>query len=235
MFGLFRRTHARVGSQGRASLGLEALERRDQPSANPMILGLSEEQINPGQFLVSGTVSDGNPGNLVVTFSGVPALSGQSAVTNADGSFSALVQLISGTVSGNLTAITVDGQGLVSQAAQVYLAPTSATTPAAGANTAPEIVGFQQDEVNPGEFVISGTVVDGNPGNLVVKFGGTTSASGTTVTTKADGSFSCTVQLRVDGSDCGYLTATTTDGQGLLSPMVQVYLKPTISSVNGNP
>jgi hypothetical protein len=227
MFGLFRRTHARVGSRGRASLCLEALEWRDQPSAGPTIVGLTQEQLNPGVFLVSGMVVDASPGHLTVQFGGVPIASGQTAITSADGSFSEVVQLGNGVTGGILYAGTVDGQGLCTAPAQVVLNPTSTTTPAPGANTPPVIVGFAQKQIGNGEFLITGKVVDANPGNLTVTFGGQTSASGQTVTTGADGSFSCLVQLRVDGTDAGYLTATTTDGRGLTSQAVQVYLEPT--------
>jgi hypothetical protein len=229
MFGLFRRTRARAGSQGRASLRLEALEWRDQPSANPSLVGFMQEQLSPGVFLVSGVVVDASPGNLTVSFgaSGGSIASGQTTTTKADGSFSDVLQLGNGATSGTLYAGTVDGQGLGSQAVQVALTATNYTAPTPSANTAPAIVGFTEQALGKGQYLITGKVVDTNPGNMTVTFGGQTSASGTAVTTKSDGTFSCTIQLRVDGTDCGYLTATTTDGQNLTSQSVQVYLNPT--------
>ena len=93
-------------------------------------------------------------------------------------------------------------------------------------NAAPVIVNFSAREIVNGLFLIQGKVIDEAPGGLVVRFGGGTSANGLTVTTTADGTFSEIVQLRVDGTDSGFLTATTTDTQGLVSAAVQVFLDP---------
>jgi hypothetical protein len=95
-------------------------------------------------------------------------------------------------------------------------------------NAAPAIVDFRAQESGNGLFLITGRVVDESPGGLTVTFGGGTSAAGRTTTTLADGTFSIVVQLRLDGTDSGYLTATVTDAQGLVSEPVQVYLDPTI-------
>jgi hypothetical protein len=97
-------------------------------------------------------------------------------------------------------------------------------------NLPPAITNFAEVELGNGLFLISGTVVDEHPGGMVVTFGGDTSASGQSVTTNSDGSFSRTVQLRVDGTDCGYLTATTVDDHNQVSQTVQVFLDPTITS-----
>jgi hypothetical protein len=62
---------------------------------------------------------------------------------------------------------------------------------------------------------------------LTVTLGGTTSAAGQTATTLADGTFALTVQLRVDGTDCGWITARTVDPQGLMSGEVEQWVNPT--------
>lgn len=96
------------------------------------------------------------------------------------------------------------------------------------ANASPQIVDYTRTEVGNGLFLITGRVVDENPGGLTVNFGGDTSAAGSTTTTLSDGTFSILVQLRLDGTDAGYLTAKVTDAQGLVSQEVAVFLDPTI-------
>jgi len=96
-------------------------------------------------------------------------------------------------------------------------------------NLPPTIVNFEKEEIANGLFLITGTVVDdGAVGGLTVTFSGGTSATGTTITTNSDGTFSLTIQLRVDGTDSGFLTATTVDLGGLVSEEVEVYLNPTL-------
>jgi phage-related tail fiber protein len=234
-----------VGSQGRVFLQLEALELRDQPDATPLALPVSPltnpgvlaptppaitkfaaENFGNGRFLITGQVVDVNPAGLTVTFGGSTSASGLTVTTNADGTFSKVIQLrTDGTDGGYLTATTVDSNGLSSQAVQVLLNPNSTNL----APVAPAIINFTAKELNNGKFVITGQVVDATPGGLTITCGGETSASGMTTTTNADGTFSLTVQLRTDGTDCGYLTATTVDGNGLSSSPVQVYLDPTCS------
>jgi hypothetical protein len=222
MLGLFRRTHNKggVGSVGRSVLGLERLELRDQPSAAPVIVNFSDYEIGNGLVLLKGQVVDQNPGGLVVTFGGIASANGLTVVTNADGTFSDTVQLLlDGTDVGFLTATTVDSQSLVSMPVAVFVNPI--------AHAGPVIIDFEAEQIGNGLFLISGQVVDQNPGGLVVTFGGDTTANGMTVTTTPDGTFSCTIRLPVDGTGAGTLTATTVDGQGLVSASVQVFLDPT--------
>ena len=245
MLGLFRRTHNQVSSRGSAVLAVEHLETRDQPSVAPTIVNFSDNEIGNGLFSINGQVIDQNPEGLVVTFGGVQSANGLTAVTKPDGTFSVMVQLQSnGADGGYLTATTLDAQGWVSTPVALYLEPTPATTvtsapvantpisntPVANAptaNTGPTIVNFSKEEIVNGLFLISGQVVDQNPGGLVVTFGGSTTATGTTVTTTPDGTFSCTIQLPVNGTGAGFLTATTVDAQGLVSAEVFVFLDPT--------
>jgi hypothetical protein len=95
-------------------------------------------------------------------------------------------------------------------------------------NNTPLIVEFTAQESGNGLFLVTGRVLDETPAGLTVTFGGGTSAAGLTVTTQADGTFSIAIQLRLDGTDSGFLTATVTDQQGLVSDPVQVFLNPTI-------
>jgi hypothetical protein len=94
-------------------------------------------------------------------------------------------------------------------------------------NQRPVILDFHCEEVGNGLFLITGRVQDESPGGLTVTLGGTTSAAGATTTTLADGSFSMTVRLRVDGSDVGWITATVVDAQGLVSDEVEQFVRPT--------
>jgi hypothetical protein len=234
-----------VASQGRVFLRLEALEWRDQPDATPVALSLSlptnpgilaptppaitnftAENFGNGLFLISGQVADTHPGGLTVTFGGGTSASGLTVTTNADGTFNKTIQLrTDGTDGGYLTATTVDSNGLSSQAVQVLLNPNSANL----APAPPTIINFTAEQLGNGQFLITGQVVAANPGGLTVTCGGETSASGMTTTTNADGTFRLVVQLRTDGTDFGYLSATTVDGNGLSSSPVEVFLAPTNS------
>jgi hypothetical protein len=95
-------------------------------------------------------------------------------------------------------------------------------------NQAPQIVNFMAHEITNGLFLITGKVVDESPGGLTVTLAGSTAGAGQTVTTNSDGTFSMTLQLPVDGTGSGYLTATVRDAQGLVSEEVSVFLDPTI-------
>jgi hypothetical protein len=213
----------RVGSVGRVFLGLESLEHRDQPSANPSILNYSATEVGNGLFQVTGQVSDTNPGNLSVTFGGTTSDTGATATTNADGTFSETVQLsTNGNNAGYLTATATDNQGLSSSPVEVYLNPTSQTP----VLTPPTIANLSDAYLGNGQFMITGQVLDPSPGGLTVSFSGGTWANGLTTTTNADGTFSETVQLSTNGNNAGYLTATTTDNQGLTALPVQEYLSP---------
>ena len=94
-------------------------------------------------------------------------------------------------------------------------------------NLPPEIEDFYCEEMGNGLFLITGRVVDDSPGGLTVTLGGSTSADGQTTTTASDGTFSMTVQLRVDGTDSGWVTATTVDTHGEVSEEVAQFVSPT--------
>jgi hypothetical protein len=94
-------------------------------------------------------------------------------------------------------------------------------------NQPPIIDGLMVRSIGGGWYVVSGRVFDESPGGLVVQFGGSVaSLSGRSVTTQADGTFTLNVQLRTDGSDTGWLLATTQDAQGLESNEASCYVSP---------
>jgi hypothetical protein len=93
-------------------------------------------------------------------------------------------------------------------------------------NQPPAIVDFDAERVGNGAFLITGRVIDENPDGMVVTLGGGTSAAGITVTCDEDGYFSVIVQLRTDGTDAGFITATTIDDHNQVSEEVEVYVNP---------
>jgi hypothetical protein len=93
-------------------------------------------------------------------------------------------------------------------------------------NQAPQIVDLVIENAGHGLFLIHGRVVDEAPGGLTVTVGGSTSASGDTTKTLADGTFSMTVQLHTDGTDSGFLGVRATDAQGLVSDLEGEYVTP---------
>lgn len=113
-----------------------------------------------------------------------------------------------------------DPPTLPSQSPAVTYAPSLTNNP-------PTIKIESAKEIGNGLFVISGRVSDEHPGGLTVTLGGGTSASGQTCVTKSDGTFMMTVQLQVDGSDSGVITATTKDALGLVSNEDFAYVTPT--------
>ena len=95
------------------------------------------------------------------------------------------------------------------------------------ANQTPEIVGFTAEAVGDGWWRVSGRVVDERPGGLVVTFGGgVASLAGKTVTTNAAGEFSYLVLLNTDGTDTGWVSATTEDDLGADADPVYAYCDP---------
>lgn len=94
-------------------------------------------------------------------------------------------------------------------------------------NAAPRIENFTAREMGNGLFLFTGRVVGGSPNGLTVNLGGSTSAAGQSTTCLSDGTFSMTVRLRVDGTDVGYVTATTKDPQGVVSDKAQAWVDPT--------
>lgn len=106
------------------------------------------------------------------------------------------------------------------------------TPPPGGGNTStanlpPQIVDFTAQEVANGLFIIRGRVIDESPASLTVTLGGNTSCAGQATTTAVDGTFSFVVQLRVDGTDSGVVTARTKDAQGLESNVPEKFVSPT--------
>jgi hypothetical protein len=98
------------------------------------------------------------------------------------------------------------------------------------ANQAPQIVDLAAQELGNGQFVFTGRVVDENPGGLTVTFGGSvTTMKGRTCTTDANGYFSVVVQLRTDGTDVGWVLATTKDDHDVSSDEAAVFVRPTPS------
>src|SRR5262245_2681100 len=72
-------------------------------------------------------------------------------------------------------------------------------------NNPPLIVDFGCEEISPGLFVFSGTVIDEDPAGLTVTFtGDIPTLNGRTVLVDEDGTFTFVIQLNTDGSDAGH-------------------------------
>lgn len=107
--------------------------------------------------------------------------------------------------------------------------PDPYSAPAVMAPAAPRIVNYTAEEVANGLFIITGQVTDANPGGLTITFGGDLpSGQGLTTTTNADGTFSVVIQTKIDGTEAGFLTAQTTNAQGVTSNEAVVFINPTI-------
>lgn len=147
MFGFTRsRRPARPGRSLRSTLRLEELGLRAMPSgleASPPPSDPPPAILNPppviapfidefdateeghGLYLITGHVSAPNPEGLVVTFDGIPALEGRTAVCDADGNFALVITVqTNGNDSGTITAQTVDANGNQSNIALASVDPT---------------------------------------------------------------------------------------------------------------
>jgi hypothetical protein len=92
----------------------------------------------------------------------------------------------------------------------------------------PRIINFAAEEVSAGLFVITGQVIDDNPGGLIVTFGGNVAAvAGRTAEVQDDGTFEIVVQLNTNGTDGGWVTATTVDEVGQTSNTPAIFIMPT--------
>jgi hypothetical protein len=155
---------------------------------------------NPGgkNVILSGRVTDLDPGGRTVTFNGV--VSG-SVVTAPNGTFSYRTRA---SRLGDVRAVTTDVWG-----------QTSATVTATLASANPTISNFQAEQGPQNCWTFSGKVTDESAAGLLVHLGGIASLTGVTATVQADGSFSVTVHLQ-PGEE-GTATAQTTDWWGLKS------------------
>src|SRR5262245_30132830 len=131
---------------------LEALEHRHCPAAPSLTLIHSVAGQN--LFLLTGHVTDEQPGGLTVQFSGVYT---GSAQTNANGDFSITVQP---SQLGNVFAQVTDSEQL-----------TSSSVGQALASLIPTISNFRAVQVGRDAWTFSGTVTDEHAAGLVVTLG----------------------------------------------------------------
>jgi hypothetical protein len=91
----------------------------------PIIVDFQVVRVDAGRYELTGRVFDESPGGLVVTFGGVPSAEGQTATTNADGTFSLTLSMqTDGTDMGIVTAVTQDAAGQSSNVAVAWVDPT---------------------------------------------------------------------------------------------------------------
>ncbi len=146
---------------------------------------------------VSGQVSDEEPGECEVTFSGV--ISG-SVNANADGSFR---YTTTASALGTITAYAVNNWGVYSEEAQTQLSVSPPTM----------TLNLQMGQAR--EITLSGTVTGPDPTSDTVEFYG---AAAGWVTPQADGSFS----LMTEGLQAGTIQAVVRDAWSQVSEMVTV-------------
>ena len=91
----------------------------------------------------------------------------------------------------------------------------------------PQIVDFRVEEIQPGWYQFTGTVIAENPNEMVVSFGGDpVSLHNVSVPVRPDGTFILLIQLRTDGSDDGTATAMCTDQYGQQSNIAATDVTP---------
>jgi exosome complex RNA-binding protein Csl4 len=213
MFGLVSRSFRPKGSKSsrnqnrnRVRLSFEALESRYCLSA-PSITGFNAVVETGHTILLSGTVSDSNPGTVALQFSGVAA-----GTTSADSTGHFQLETTAANL-GMVYAVASDSTGASSMQAQTMLSTPS-----------PQVtLNLTQ---NAGTSVtLSGQVFVNTPGGLTITFSGQVSG---TVVTNSNGTFSYTA----NAAGLGSIYAKTTDVWGQTSNTAQVSISstpPTIS------
>jgi hypothetical protein len=145
-----------------------------------------------GDIIISGQVSDIDPGGRTVTLSG--AVSG-TAVTNQDGSYS--VHLRATAYGTLIQAVVTDLWGMVSIPASTPFNPP-----------APVITAFTATMNTGNAWTFAGTVKSPEPGGLMIQFGGLPSLKDKCVSVATDGTFAIEIQLAAGES--GEATAIAT-------------------------
>jgi hypothetical protein len=182
-------------------LVLEQLETRDCPA--PVIGSFYAAAASGSGHTVNltGSVSDGYPGTLVVTFSGCGISTSVSLPSS--GTFSVTA---TATSLGSVTAVPEN------TGTQINGNPVSASI----TDAPPVISNFTSSHMVGSMWTFSGQVTDDQSvAGLVVTLGGIPSLKGVTVTTNSQGWFTYTCQL--GANDTGTATAQTQDIWGVLS------------------
>jgi hypothetical protein len=86
-----------------------------------------------------------------------------------------------------------------------------------GSEGGPQIINYGASEVCAGMFEFSGKVLDSNPADIYVAFGGIPSLQGKSIFTDAEGNFEVAFMVNTNGSDDGTTFTQATDASGLLS------------------
>jgi hypothetical protein len=188
----------------RTTLNLEALERRDCPSA-PQITAFTAIVQSGHMVLLSGTIIDSNPTAALVSFGG---LASGSITPDASGHFSVQENLPG---LGMVSAAVKDPGGALSNPAQTMVI-----------DAPPVIVNFRAINNGGNSWTFSGQVQDEDAAGMVVTLGGIPALNHVFVTVQANGSFSCTVTLQPGES--GNATAVCVDAWGQTSNNATAYV-----------
>jgi hypothetical protein len=173
---------------------------------NGPTLTLACNQMANRQVRVYGTVSDVNPANETVNFSGV--ISG-STTTDANGNY---VFVATASTLGNITATATNASNITSNTAQTTLS-----------NVAPIIENFTATFNGGTSWTFSGQVLDEWAMGLTVTVTSPGLQTPVTTTVGLDDMFSVTVNLA--GQPYGTATAQTTDWWGATSNLAQTLVR----------
>jgi hypothetical protein len=161
------------------------------------------------QVELKGSVSDTDPGSLVVTFSGSGVST--SVTLSSSGNFDLFT---TATSLGSVTATAVN------QSTNKSSAVSSPIT-----DQAPVISNFTASQLGGGYWTFQGQVTDDQSvAGLVVTLGGLPSLNGVTATVNSQGWFSVTVKLKPGES--GTATAQTADLWGMPSNTAWTNVQP---------
>jgi len=152
---------------------LEELERRDCPAA-PVINTMSVLQTTGRNVQVSGTLTDEDPGMVMVYFNGV--IDG-GIQAGADGAFSFSAQA---SALGSFTATAYDIESLFSQSVTGSVS-----------SQAPLVIDFSATRLSASSWRLSGQILDESPDTVSVHLAGL--GAQTTTSVDADGLFSVTL------------------------------------------
>jgi hypothetical protein len=159
----------------------------------PYISNFTATQDSGQTWTFSGSAWDMSQPVLTITLGGLPSLSGVTATTTANGTFSATVTLQPGE-AGYATAMTTDANGETSNLATVFV-------------DAPLNLSFSVCYEDQRMVTLSGEVQGSDPAGAIVQFYGSAIC---TAITSANGSFSVEVQASCLG--CVYGNAIDTWG-----------------------
>ena len=91
----------------------------------PVIDNFDAIEVGHGFYKITGHVTSANVNGMVVTFAGIPAINGKTAVCDADGNFTLVIPVkTDGSDRGGISAQTTNANGQQSNLALAFVTPT---------------------------------------------------------------------------------------------------------------